>query len=107
MKIAINRPKSEFEIQAEAIALLVETLGPSYIVRGEYTYRGCRFDIAIFRAEDRELVCTLEIKKRGGMNRHHRQVNKYSRATNKPCVLLNEQTLRQSIDTIKRRLAQA
>lgn len=105
MKIAIERAKSEFEIQAEAIALLKEALGPAYIVRGEYTYGRCRFDVAIFKAESRDLVCTIEIKKRGGVNKHHKQTNKYHRATGKPCVLLTESTMRFAIGALKTRLS--
>jgi hypothetical protein len=104
MKIAVERARSEFEIQAEAIALLKEALGPGYI-RGEYTYRQCRFDVAIFKAESRDLVCTIEIKKRGGVNKHHRQTNKYHRATGKPCVLLTEATMHGAIGALKTRLA--
>lgn len=105
MKIAIERAKSEFEIQAEAIALLKEALGPNYIVREEYTYARCRFDVAVFKADDRELVCTIEIKKRGGVNKHHKQTNRYHRATGRPCVLLTEATMYAAIGAIKTRLA--
>jgi len=104
MKIGKDRPKSEFEVQSEAIELLKNALGDDYIVRGEYAYRGCRFDIAVFRSSDRELVCTIEVKKRGGMRKHHQQVNRYFRATNKPCVLLNEHTMRFAIGQLKTRL---
>lgn len=107
MKIAVERARSEFEIQAEAIALLKEALGPAYLVRGEYTYRRCRFDVAIFNAESRDLVCTIEIKKRGGVNKHHKQTNKYHRATGKPCVLLTEATMRGAIGALKTRLSTA
>jgi len=105
MKIAIERAKTEFEIQAEAVALLKDALGPSYIVRGEYSYRGCRFDVAIFKTESRDLVCTIEIKKRGGMRKHHRQLNKYHRATGLPCVLLTEHTMKSAIGALKTRLS--
>lgn len=105
MKIAIEKAKTEFEIQSEAIALLKEALGPSYIVRGEYTYRRCRFDVAIFKADSRDLVCTIEIKKRGGVNKHHKQTNKYHRATGKPCVLLTEATMLGAIGALRTRLA--
>lgn len=105
IKIAIDRPKSEHEIHAEAVTLLKEALGAAYIVRAEYTFRNCRFDIAVFRADDRELVCTIEIKKRGGVNKHHKQTNRYQRATGKPCVLLTEATMRVAIGALKTRLA--
>jgi|SRR6185369_12211867 len=107
IKIAVDRPKSEHEIQAEAVALLKEALGSAYIVRAEYTYRDCRFDIAIFRADDREMVCTIEVKKRGGVNKHHKQTNRYHRATGRPCVLLTEATMRGAIGALKTRLASA
>ena len=105
MKIAVNKPKSEFEIQAEAIVMLKDALGPSYIVRGEYTYRGCRFDIAVFHAKSRDLVCTIEIKKRGGQKKHGKQTTRYHRATNKPCVLLTQHTMRHAIGVLKMRLS--
>ena len=63
MKIAKERRPSEFETQAKALHTLREILGDNYIVAGEYDYRGCRFDIAIFKADSRDLVCTIEIKR--------------------------------------------
>jgi RecB family endonuclease NucS len=105
MKIAKNKPKSEFEVQAEAISLLKEALGEDYIVRGEYSYRNCRFDIAVFRSDSRDLVCTVEIKRRGGMRKNHKQINRYFRATNKPCILLTEHTMHFAIDALKTRLS--
>ena len=105
VKIAVNRPKTEFEVQSEAIALLKDALGPSYIVRGEYSYRGCRFDIAIFHSDSRDLVCTIEVKKRGGQRKHGKQTTRYHRATNKPCVLLTQHTMHQAIGALKARLS--
>lgn len=110
LKIAIDRKQSEFEIQADALRLLAETLGPDYIVRGEYTYRGCRFDIAIFRADTRDLVCTIEVKKdcsKGWTRKRStiRQTTKYQRATGRPCIALNEATMHSAIALLKKRLA--
>jgi hypothetical protein len=103
VKIAKERHKTEFEIQAEAMRLLEDALGPNYIVRGEYSYHGCRFDLAIFRADSRDLVCTVEIKKRGG-KKHAKQTNRYHWATGKPCVLLTEDTMRFGIGSLATRL---
>jgi hypothetical protein len=107
MKIAKSKKKSEFELQAEAMILLKASLGDSYIVRGEYVYRRCRFDLAIFRVADRELICTIEIKPRGGMKKHHKQINRYHRATGKPCVLLNEDNMYAAIAALKAHFAGA
>jgi len=109
LKIAVEKSKSEFEIQAEAYRLLSEALGEKYLVRGEYTYRGCRFDLAIFDAASRDLICTIEIKrtKTKGWTRkasHVRQTTRYQRATGKPCLLLNEATMRSAVQQIKARL---
>jgi len=104
MKIALERPKSEFEVQAEAITLLKEVLGEKYIVRGEYAIKRLRFDIAIFRSEDRELVCTIEIKKSGGTRKHQKQLSKYYWATGKPCILLTQHTMHSAVRALKNRL---
>lgn len=57
---------TEFEVQSLAYGILRKHLYPSYLVRGEYKFPGCRCDIAIFKAhqdKDPTLVCVVEIKK--------------------------------------------
>ena len=106
IKIAKERPQSEYEIQREAHSLLTEALGVAYIVRGEYAYGGCIFDLAIFNAETRDLVCTVEIKRKK-YNRKARtvaQTNKYHRRTGKPCILLTDKTMRGAIAYLKNNL---
>lgn len=99
--IAKNKRLSEFEIQAKALALLKDVLGDEYIIRGEYNYRGCRFDLAIFKAATRELICTIEIKKRTNRTGRKlttiRQIHRYEAATRKPCILLHEGNLDQVV----------
>lgn len=106
MKIAINPEKAEFETHAKALFMLREALGESYIVSAEHSYRKCRFDIAIFEAKNRTCVCTVEIKRKGGIRKHGKQLNRYFWATGKPCVLLTEATLVPAILALKSKLSQ-
>lgn len=57
---------SEFEVQSLAFSILRKHLYPTYLVRGEYKFDGCRVDIAIFKANketEPELKLVLEVKK--------------------------------------------
>lgn len=109
MKIAKNKALTEFEVQALALSLLRDALGEEYIVRGEYHYRGCRFDLAIFCAESRDLICTIEVKKR--VNRTGRkastraQIRKYEAATGRPCVLLHEGNVHGVVAALRGRIS--
>lgn len=109
VKMSKKLGPSEYEIQREAHTLLSEALGENYIVRGEYTHRGCRFDLAIFLAKTSELVCTIEIKRRRGNQngklKTRRQTTKYYRATNKPCILLTDKTMHSAIAALKKQLS--
>lgn len=108
IKIAKDRKPSEYELQREAHTLLIDALGDHFIVRGEYTYGGCKFDLAVFNAETRDLICTIEIKRKiGGPNKKHaaiKQTNKYHRRTDKPCILLTEGSMHSAIAYLKKNL---
>lgn len=104
MKVAEKRHRTEFEVQADAYFMLKEALGDGYRVHAEYTYNGCRFDLAVFDAQTRDLICTLEIKKK--VPKKHRetreQIRRYECATGKPSILVTDNSLRHVIAHLKR-----
>lgn len=110
MKLAKDRKLTEFEVQAEAMELLRDVLGNRFIIRGEYAYQNCRFDLAIFDANTRNLICTIELKQktnRPGRNlQTRRQIRKYESVTGKPCILLHEGNLYQAVRRLKDRFLQ-
>ena len=93
MQISKTPKTSEFEVQAKLFHGLREILGDRYLVKGEVTYNGCRFDLAIFDAETRVLICTLEVKgsirKPGKRARVQRQLSRYRIATGTDCILVS------------------
>jgi hypothetical protein len=111
LKIAKDKALSEFEVQALALSSLKEALGDGYIVRGEYSYQGCRFDLAIFDIKTRELICTIEIKKytknRGEKRQAARQARNYEVTTGRPCILLHEGNLQSMVAAVRARMTTA
>ena len=107
MKIAKFKGPSEFEIQSKIMNALPSLLGDGFIVRGEYKYHNCIFDIAIFNAGKRNLICTIEVKKRvgnqNGKNATINQLNKYQRRTGKPCILVTDKNVDQVLMAVKNR----
>lgn len=81
---------SEFEVQALAYSILRKNLYPDYLVRGEYKFEKCRFDIAIFKAhkeKEPELKLVLEVK-RSPIGYTTAQGSRYSEATGVPCLYI-------------------
>lgn len=81
---------SEFEVQALAYGILRKNLYPNYLVRGEYKFETCRFDIAIFKAhpdKEPELKVVLEIKK-SPKGHSISQGERYESAAGVPCVYI-------------------
>lgn len=109
MKIAKDAKISEFEVQAKLFYGLREILGDRYLVKGEVTYNGCRFDLAIFHAETRSLICTLEVKgsmrKPGKRPRVQRQLARYRIATGKDCILVSARNADAILAALRARFA--
>lgn len=111
MKTTKERHLSEFEIQSYLFHQLTNVLGTGYIVRGEVTHGSCRFDLAIFDAHSRKLLCTLETKKRHG-NKNSKwstinQISKYQTATGKPCILVTDKNMYSIVSAVRARLARS
>lgn len=94
----------EFEVQARLFSELPKILGDGFIVRPEVSFNGCRFDLAIFEAESRNLVCVIEVKRRAGNKpgklSTQRQISKYQMATGKPCILVHDKNIDQFLGNI-------
>jgi len=81
---------SEFEVQALAYSILRKNLYPNYLVRGEYKFEKCRFDIAVFKANqgiEPTLKVVLEVKK-SPTGTTTSQGTRYSEAAGVPCVYI-------------------
>lgn len=81
---------SEFEVQALAYGILRKNLYPDYLVRGEYKFEKCRFDIAIFKAhpeKEPELRLVIEVKKNPN-GYTTTQGSRYSDAAGVPCLYI-------------------
>jgi hypothetical protein len=85
-----NKQWSEFEVQALAYGILRKNLYPNYLVRGEYKFETCRFDIAIFKAnKDSEptLKVVLEVKK-SPKGKTTSQGERYTSVAGVPCIYI-------------------
>lgn len=85
-----NKQWSEFEVQALAYSILRKNLYPNYLVRGEYKFQTCRFDIAIFKAHknsDPELKVVLEVKK-NSKSKTTSQGERYTSVAGVPCIYI-------------------
>lgn len=81
---------SEFEVQALAYGILRKNLYPNYLVRGEYKFETCRFDIAVFKAhpdKEPELKVVIEVKK-SPKGTSTSQGVRYSEIGDVPCVYI-------------------
>lgn len=81
---------SEFEVQSLAYSILRKNLYPDYLVRGEYKFETCRFDIAVFKAhpdQEPELKLVIEVKK-SPTGWTTAQASRYSDVAKVPCIYI-------------------
>lgn len=81
---------TEFEVQALAYGILRKNLYPKYLIRGEYSFEGCRIDIAIFKAypdKEPQLALVIEVKKTN-LGTSTNQGTRYETLLGVPCIYI-------------------